>query len=438
MLDKFSLKPCRFREHCRTYGCLYYHPKKTIAQKEMEEEEAYYAAEEAAKASKEAVPTNEVDDRLAKQAEQNAKYEQRLLEMKQKREKQQESGAKTAAAATTPATAPTVGSEGYNQSSYDYSQQNFKPASQQQQQQFPAPHQGQQYDAGNGGYGGMQTQDGWHSSIDYNQNGQYPPPPYQQNLYQQHNIQASQGHDYNYWGGDTLQPMSQGGGNPWGVRQDQGAGHVPPNALNGMQLGSPWNPPAPPMDFASMPTPSEVSSMNTLPPEAKTQPDMDKVLTMAERLKISSANAPAQSQPLPTTTLRMNTATKQTIRIPQELWVDTAKRSPRAFEIVDPLLRFHEVNAVHQMPGVLDMHFQTASTVDRVLDQVIPNTKMFEKDEDGGGYVWIVTGTGHHTTQRLFKMFDVVKEYLDEHNYNYKVGVDKKGYKGAFYVRITR
>jgi len=166
-------------------------------------------------------------------------------------------------------------------------------------------------------------------------------------------------------------------------------------------------------------------------------------LNFAERLKLSNANPPRRPQHqssgpfLPVTS---NKRAPQFCKIPQQLWVDYTSRSAKAFNISDPLERFKEVNSVHNHAGVLDMHFQSRHTCDFVLDKVLASPDMYEVDEDDPtkGYVWIVTGSGHHTTQRLHKLFDLVQDYLDQHSYFYKIGKDSKGHQGAFYVRVQK
>jgi hypothetical protein len=126
-------------------------------------------------------------------------------------------------------------------------------------------------------------------------------------------------------------------------------------------------------------------------------------------------------------------------KVPTELWTSSFSRDAGAFNIADPLARFRDVNKSVRHAGVLDLHFQTAQTVAAVLDSVLPSAAYYERMQDGsGGWVWVVTGTGRHTTQRLHKLVDVVQHYLDTCGYTYKLGKDGEGQVGAFYVKLKQ
>jgi len=154
--------------------------------------------------------------------------------------------------------------------------------------------------------------------------------------------------------------------------------------------------------------------------------------TMADRVK----NTTKVSEVAAT---RQEKAKIQIIKMPQELWVDTLSRNSNAYSISDPMERFSLVNSKNKHSGVIDLHFQTSTTVDQVLAQVLCTTAFYRVDvPNREGYVWIITGTGHHTTQRLHRVFDVVQEYLDQHQYYYKIGKDSNGHHGAFFVKIVR
>eukprot|EP00514_Thraustochytrium_sp_LLF1b_P010015 CAMPEP_0184551096 /NCGR_PEP_ID=MMETSP0199_2-20130426/23483_1 /TAXON_ID=1112570 /ORGANISM="Thraustochytrium sp., Strain LLF1b" /LENGTH=422 /DNA_ID=CAMNT_0026946155 /DNA_START=65 /DNA_END=1333 /DNA_ORIENTATION=- len=186
------------------------------------------------------------------------------------------------------------------------------------------------------------------------------------------------------------------------------------------------------------PTPGEAATLQyheeqeALVPEWGAEAAPSVPLTLAERLK-QTADTPFQD--LPSETEHQSSVTREIVRIPQVLWVDAASRDPNTFNIVDPLERFGEVNKRNKVAGVLDLHFQTSKTVEHVLSTYLGNYSIFETTSQGD-FVWVVTGSGHHTTQRLYKLFDVVQEYLDREGYFYKLGKDSQGFTSAFYVRV--
>jgi hypothetical protein len=174
---------------------------------------------------------------------------------------------------------------------------------------------------------------------------------------------------------------------------------------------------------------------------------------------------------------------RKKVPIPAWLWTFDVSRDPGAFAQADPIERFYEVNRSlaekdcgvsaskdsspassssssslrqHKV-GVLDLHFQSARTVEIVLDTlldselaIISQAKPPKKDVSyssrisGGGSenneekaVWLITGTGHHTGQTHVKagaLFDAVEFYLINGAYEFAYGKDGSGRSGAFAV----
>ena len=119
------------------------------------------------------------------------------------------------------------------------------------------------------------------------------------------------------------------------------------------------------------------------------------------------------------------------MQIPIDVWTPNYSRNPSHFQIVDPLERFREVNKHHALnphrTNVIDVHYQTALSVLRVLDLLLPQ---YEQED-----VWIVTGTGHHKGghQKSGVLFDTVERYLVSRNYLHLIG--KSGETtGAFFI----
>ena len=154
-----------------------------------------------------------------------------------------------------------------------------------------------------------------------------------------------------------------------------------------------------------------------------------------------------------------------TTRIPQDLWNAHENRDSSVFHIADPLERyrqvaatttFHRNAAASKTLGLIDLHFQSTKTFATVLDAVLPTELERHQDEqgEGGGGVWIVTGTGHHVGTRTHQkgggaLESAVLEYLVDHGYHnetdglgytYRVfrGRDANGHGGAILVQRRR
>ena len=118
-------------------------------------------------------------------------------------------------------------------------------------------------------------------------------------------------------------------------------------------------------------------------------------------------------------------------------WIDGVKRNPAHFNIPDPVDRFRMVNS-HLGVGVADLHFQSCETVVSILKRLFWDTPLSQEIWGGLPQLWIITGTGRHnaaTGGNKSTLFDFVGEYLDTCGYEFKVGRDGAGNKGAYLVQ---
>ncbi|KAJ1626148.1 hypothetical protein T492DRAFT_217281 [Pavlovales sp. CCMP2436] len=131
---------------------------------------------------------------------------------------------------------------------------------------------------------------------------------------------------------------------------------------------------------------------------------------------------------------------KETIRMPEHLWIDATKRDISAFTERDPIERFWVVNAAHSMPSVLDLHFQSSATFSLVLDTLLDSTVRAH------GEAWVLTGSGHHVPGQSHQarggvLFEAVEVYLSEARagqpWAWTPARDKNGHYGAFRVWAT-
>ena len=180
-----------------------------------------------------------------------------------------------------------------------------------------------------------------------------------------------------------------------------------------------------------------------------------------------TARLPPPPRPTPPRVVRSS----REVRIPAESWVDLAARAgASAFAIADPMERFAAVNRCHRRPdgsvwpltllfedeaggggaggGLVDLHFQSRSTVSAVLEEVLPPMLSHHAE------VWVVTGSGHHVAQRSHqKQGGVLWAAVDAHLgealpglseadrrcwYSYHPAKDHNGYHCAFLVRRRR
>jgi len=122
------------------------------------------------------------------------------------------------------------------------------------------------------------------------------------------------------------------------------------------------------------------------------------------------------------------------VKIPQNLWNPSEKRSSSAFHIADPMKRYAEVSATHPRKDVVDLHYQSMKTFSIVLSQVLP-IKFRQHNE-----LWVLTGTGHHVARNSHQksggvLESAVMSWLDDHGYDYMRGKDRNGYCGAVLVK---
>eukprot|EP00515_Schizochytrium_aggregatum_P007559 CAMPEP_0202070714 /NCGR_PEP_ID=MMETSP0964-20121228/1351_1 /ASSEMBLY_ACC=CAM_ASM_000500 /TAXON_ID=4773 /ORGANISM="Schizochytrium aggregatum, Strain ATCC28209" /LENGTH=518 /DNA_ID=CAMNT_0048637619 /DNA_START=154 /DNA_END=1711 /DNA_ORIENTATION=- len=464
LLAKFASKPCRFGKHCKTNGCLYAHPKDPAA----------LAAEEAGAARGQAMDR---EARLAAQERQLAMYDKIFLE-------QQQRMAGMSLGPNSPS------------SSQGYLQQH-----QQHQHQHHYHHQADHLHDDDGfyashsntGYAGYQDEafyqqqldaalhPGGSGALDASGFSSSAHDPYAQHQYFGHpqQQQQQQQQQLGYYGHEPLpetsdflpgflhdneatadptgafdlfaQPNSSAAGATSGAASASRPGSWTPLGGHAIEALAPSAPTSSSPLSELMPTPSESAAASKAAPaspwgspggaigsKVRSNPGQaapsGRPLTMAERLKQSAM------RPAPVAQLAAHTSLQrqaQVVRVPQVIWTDCANRDAAAFHITDPVERFNEVNKNHKHPGVMDLHFQTSQTVGTVLDHILSTATPYSS-EGGYAYVWLTTGTGHHTTQRLYKLFDVVRDYLDENEFRYKIGKDSNGHFGAFQVRLKR
>lgn len=125
-------------------------------------------------------------------------------------------------------------------------------------------------------------------------------------------------------------------------------------------------------------------------------------------------------------------AIRKTIRVPQDLWI--AYRDASVFEVRDPFARFQRVQANHSRPDVLDLHFQSARTAKLILDYHLVDS--LQKNSTG---VWVITGSGHHAPTNSHQklrghLHAIVKDYLNERQFQFLVAKDNCGHAGAFFI----
>jgi len=422
LLAKFATKPCRFGEHCRTQGCLYKHPgdaKLSISSHGVADDDlaARIANQERQKQAYEAALLAHQQQMKALQAQQqgHSQEDQQQQYPPLGYAQNQVSGASSGVTNNVGASFPSLST------------------SQVSQQQDQDETTGQTY-----GWWSQQGYDtSYESSYEANYNASY--------------VANYNDEGYEETNGTPYQDMEGQPGNqtPW---SDSASSMYPPGPSRDSNTTLSWSSmqnsqerlTATPSPWVAgdMPTPAEAS--NLLPSSGNASVN-EVAMTMAQRLKLNASSASQtqqqqQQQQQQTDNGVKRLAAVRTIRIPQELWVDAAFRNSGAFDIPDPLQRFVEANSVHKHQGVIDLHFQSAYTFEVVLDHMLLASPLYDKDKDDpqSGYIWVITGSGHHTTQRLYKLFDLVREYLDNHGYTYMIGKDNKGYQGAFYVRIKR
>ncbi|GBG33191.1 Zinc finger CCCH domain-containing protein 3 [Hondaea fermentalgiana] len=424
LLAKFSAKPCRFGAHCRTEGCLYKHPGdakrlNTASSPSDADLAARLASQDRQKQAYEAAlqAHQRQMDALQNQHQQQHQYQQH----QQYQQYQQ--------------------CQDYdNQYQYQNQQEHQQPFDKTEQTQQPYAY-GVEYGQGFYQHEGAVSQPAGsfvQASTETNPWGSSPS-----------GSNADFGPDGSPWatsGKDYFAASSQ----PWGPppasdlqasASAQSSSSLLASASPLLSSASPASAPANPWAAQDMPTPAEAIQMPSLPPR---DPVDEVTMTMAQRLKMSAAHKTG-SEDTTTSGLASESSRAKAVRtkrIPQELWVDAAARNASTFDIPDPIQRFHEANSVHTHRGVLDLHFQSAYTYEVVLDKILPTSPFYEVDTEhpdaNSGYVWVVTGSGHHTTQRLYKLFDQVRDYLDRKGYTYMIGKDRNGHQGAFYVRLRR
>ena len=193
----------------------------------------------------------------------------------------------------------------------------------------------------------------------------------------------------------------------------------------------------------SHPTPLE-SNLSAAAPEFIPQSVMDSVFP---------SNVPTYSMKAPKSTITPR-GPKRKRKIPIELWVNDFERPENVYYIKDPMERFTLVNQVYATSRfvktlselqvkVVDLHFQTINSVRQVLAVVTPQIDKLKGTKTTG--VWIITGTGHHVAENSHQkkqiegegvLFFHVRNYLEENQIAYEVGVDNSGKNGAFYLPI--
>mmetsp|Transcript_20382 Transcript_20382/g.24749 ORF Transcript_20382/g.24749 Transcript_20382/m.24749 type:complete len:353 (-) Transcript_20382:1159-2217(-) len=149
-----------------------------------------------------------------------------------------------------------------------------------------------------------------------------------------------------------------------------------------------------------------------------------------------------------TTQKHTQSSTPRKIKIPIELWLNEFERPMNAFDISDPEQRYSYVNQPYYAEGraqaleslgvrVMDLHYQSKTTAVFVLD-----AHLHQELERSNKGCWIITGTGHHTAANSHQkkhvggvLFQCVLNYLQEGGYYYRIGLDKQGKSGAFFVK---
>eukprot|EP00943_MAST-04B_sp_MAST-4B-sp1_P004774 g4774.t1 len=119
----------------------------------------------------------------------------------------------------------------------------------------------------------------------------------------------------------------------------------------------------------------------------------------------------------------------KSVEIPSFLWNDHRNRNSNIFiEITDPLQRFGKVNETCP-ENCIDLHYIAKYEVEQVLNIVLPQYK-------GESNIWIITGTGHHKEghQAEGVLFYTTADYLRQHGYAFKIGIDSRGFRGALYL----
>lgn len=125
------------------------------------------------------------------------------------------------------------------------------------------------------------------------------------------------------------------------------------------------------------------------------------------------------------------------VRLPDRLWIDAALRDAGAFHEREPLRRFALVNACHGLPGVLDLHFQSAASAPAVLDATL------DAAVAAHGEAWVLTGSGHHVPTATHQarggvLFEAVGAYLAEAApgaaWRHAAAKDRNGHFGAYRV----
>ena len=125
------------------------------------------------------------------------------------------------------------------------------------------------------------------------------------------------------------------------------------------------------------------------------------------------------------------------VTMPQSLWVDSSLRT-NCFHVSDPFERYDMVNKAHiGRTDVIDLHFQSLSTFEPVLEYHLQGRT---------GRVWVICGSGHHIVAdshqkkaqgREGVLYGGVQEFLDRKNIRYQIGKDNRGnICGSLYVAM--
>lgn len=129
-----------------------------------------------------------------------------------------------------------------------------------------------------------------------------------------------------------------------------------------------------------------------------------------------------------------------TVKVPSDVWVADYQRNPGVYlAYQDPVEKLLAVNAISP-PGVIDLHFQKTAEVCHVLDlclgKHLPELEWWEFYSREERTVWVVTGSGNHTTHSKAYVFDVVLDHLVQRGLRFKIAVNN-GQQGGFLVWVV-
>lgn len=128
-----------------------------------------------------------------------------------------------------------------------------------------------------------------------------------------------------------------------------------------------------------------------------------------------------------------------TIKVPADVWIADYQRNAGVYlQYVDPVEKLLAVNAISPR-GVIDLHFQKTSEVvtlfERTIKRCSPELEFWDYYDKDDKSVWVVTGTGNHTTHSRAYIFDVMLAHLEDEAYKFKIAVNN-GSQGGFLIYL--